>query len=75
MLDGAVEVLAMLRRLGKGVFFVTNNSSKTRADYVRKLEKMGIQASLDEILCSAYATALDLHSRQVRKVHAKPRRA
>lgn len=32
-------------QLGKQVVFVTNNSTKSRADYKKKLEKLGIPST------------------------------
>lgn len=44
---------------GKRVFFVTNNSTKSRHDYVHKLEEAaGIQCKHDEIISSAYAASV-----------------
>ncbi|KAL8923709.1 MAG: hypothetical protein Q9208_004461 [Pyrenodesmia sp. 3 TL-2023] len=43
---------------GKQVVFVTNNSTKSRADYKKKLELMGIPASVDEVFGSAYSAAI-----------------
>lgn len=57
VIDGAVEVLQELRKLGKKVFFVTNNSSRSREDYANKLEKFGIKVSKDEIYGTSYAVA------------------
>lgn len=44
--------LAALRKAGKRLFFVTNNSTKSRAQYRLKFEKLGIQAAVEEIYCS-----------------------
>ncbi|KAK2573667.1 Glycerol-3-phosphate phosphatase [Acropora cervicornis] len=57
VIDGAVEVLHELRKLGKRVFFVTNNSSKSREDYAKKFENFGIKVSKDEIYGTSYAVA------------------
>ncbi|KAJ2709413.1 hypothetical protein H4R19_004261 [Coemansia spiralis] len=57
---GAPAALDMLRRRGKRLVFVTNNSAKSRRDYVAKFARLGIQASVDEIFSSAYATAVYL---------------
>jgi hypothetical protein len=44
---------------GKRVLFVTNNSTKSRAEYVAKLrDTCGIAAEASEVLSSAYAAAL-----------------
>jgi len=44
--EGTVETLEMLRSKGKQIVFVTNNSTKSRADYKSKLDKLGIPAEV-----------------------------
>ncbi|MDI6828864.1 MAG: phosphoglycolate/pyridoxal phosphate family phosphatase [Armatimonadota bacterium] len=58
LLPGVAETIETLRRFGHQVLFFTNNSTKTRAQYVAKLERMGIQANEEQIMTSGYATAL-----------------
>ena len=53
----AVTFIARLRRKGKKVLFLTNNSKFTRSEYRAKLEGMGVAAAAEEILTSASATA------------------
>ncbi|KAK0121592.1 hypothetical protein ONS95_009881 [Cadophora gregata] len=48
----------MLRSRGKKVVFVTNNSTKSRADYQKKLTSMGIPSNVEEIFASAYSSAI-----------------
>jgi 4-nitrophenyl phosphatase len=43
---------------GKQTIFVTNNSTKSRADYLKKLTSMGIPSNVDEIFASAYSSAI-----------------
>jgi 4-nitrophenyl phosphatase len=43
---------------GKQIVFVTNNSTKSRADYLKKLAGMGVPSSVDEIFASAYSSAI-----------------
>ncbi|TVY86436.1 4-nitrophenylphosphatase [Lachnellula willkommii] len=43
---------------GKKIVFVTNNSTKSRADYQKKLSSMGIPSEIDEIFASAYSSAI-----------------
>jgi len=50
--------LAHLRGLKKNIIFVTNNATKSRANYKRKFDKLGVQAEVDEIFGSAYASAV-----------------
>ncbi|KAF8064922.1 HAD-like domain-containing protein [Lyophyllum atratum] len=60
LIDGAVDVLEMLRRKGKKVLFVTNNATKSRKSYKGKFDQLGVQAHVDEIYGSAYAAAIYL---------------
>lgn len=56
-----VELLAQIRRTGGKYLFMTNNSSKSVADYIKKLEKMGISATREDFITSSQATAYYLH--------------
>ncbi len=66
---GAVEALGALRGLGKGIAFVTNNSSRTPADVAAHLASVGIAATPDEVETSALATGLVLADRGVRTAY------
>ena len=55
--DFTKELLSEIRRTGGKYLFTTNNSSKSVADYVKKLEKMGIAATRDDFITSSQATA------------------
>src|SRR5688572_11135841 len=48
--------LAQLTRLGIGYSFLTNNSSKSTADYVRHLAKIGVPATVDQVYTSTQAS-------------------
>ncbi|OQD93112.1 hypothetical protein PENSOL_c035G05922 [Penicillium solitum] len=43
---------------GKQVVFVTNNSTKSRADYRKKLEGLGIPSTVEEIFSSSYSSSI-----------------
>lgn len=64
--------LAQMRELGIGTTFLTNNPSKSSADYLAHLRKMGLTATADELYTSAQATIDFLRSRhpQVRRIFA-----
>jgi HAD superfamily hydrolase (TIGR01450 family) len=47
---GAVDAVAALRSAGKGLAFVTNDARLGGEDFVRKLWRLGFQASLEEIV-------------------------
>jgi HAD superfamily hydrolase (TIGR01450 family) len=53
---GAVEAIDALRASGRGVVFVTNNPRLSGEDYVRKLWKLGIKASLGDVVTVGGAT-------------------
>lgn len=48
--------LSGLREAGIGYSFLTNNPSKSIADYLHKLEKLGIRATREEMYTTALAT-------------------
>ncbi|MEI7769326.1 MAG: HAD family hydrolase, partial [Chloroflexales bacterium] len=54
LLPGAVDLFARLRRDGHRVAFLSNNPTKNRAQYVAKLTRMGIQASVAEVVNTTY---------------------
>ena len=56
-IPGAPEALSRLRNGGKRVVFLTNNSSKTRAEYEVKLRALGLFSDGDAVYTSADATA------------------
>lgn len=62
-LPGAPEAIAELRRRGKAVVFITNDSRGSRADYAAKLRRLGIAATAEAVLTSSAATAAYLRER------------
>ncbi|KAL1869519.1 p-nitrophenyl phosphatase [Paecilomyces lecythidis] len=44
--------------LGKQVVFVTNNSTKSRKDYKKKLDDLQIPSSVEDIFSSSYSSAI-----------------
>ena len=63
-----IELLSEIRRTGGRYLFMTNNSSKSVADYIKKLAKLGIAAEREDFITSSQATAYYLkkhHSDQI----------
>jgi len=56
-LQNASNVINLFRQLGKRIFYVTNNSTKTSNEYVDKCRSLGFEANRDDILCTANLTA------------------
>ena len=59
--DFTIELLQEIRRTGGKYLFITNNSSKSVNDYVKKLAGMGIEATREDFMTSSQATAYYLH--------------
>ena len=51
------KTLAAIRRSGRKIIFLTNNSSKSRITYEQKLRKLNLYADGDEVYSSGMATA------------------
>ena len=56
-----VELLDTIKKTGGKYLFITNNSSKSVNDYVKKLKAMGIEATREDFMTSSQATAYYLH--------------
>lgn len=56
-IEGAAEAIRRLRERGDKVVFLSNKPIATRSSYVEKLTRMGIPASLDEVLNSSLIVA------------------
>nr|XP_040031636.1 glycerol-3-phosphate phosphatase [Gasterosteus aculeatus aculeatus] len=59
---GAPQVVNLLKEKGKRVFFVTNNSTKTRKMYAEKMSALGLRAAEDEVFSTAFCCAAYLHA-------------
>lgn len=57
IIPGAVEAIRELKVRGDRVVFLTNKSIARRSDYVEKLNRLGINVTLDEVINSNYITA------------------
>lgn len=62
VIDGVPETLDMLRAMGKQLVFVTNNSTKSRAGYLKKFTDLGLSVKAEEIYSSSYAAAAYLEA-------------
>ena len=60
----AAEAVAALREARKGVVFLTNDVSRSPEEFVRKLWRLGFQASLDEVVTAGAALQFALAGRR-----------
>src|SRR3954468_8621387 len=61
--ERAPEALAALREAAKGIVFMTNDARRTPEEFVRKLWRLGFQASLGEVLTAGAAVQFSLAGR------------
>ncbi|KAF5289922.1 hypothetical protein FQA39_LY14931 [Lamprigera yunnana] len=67
VINNADLVMNRFRESGKRVFYVTNNSSKTREEYAKKCKKLNFKCVKEEIVSSAYLAANYLKSQEFNK--------
>jgi len=68
LFEGSKEFIQLLKENNKEFLFLTNNSSKSSDDYLKKLSKMGIEITKENLLTSGQATAIYLKSINQRSV-------
>lgn len=56
--DGTLQLLEYIVGIGGHYVFITNNSSKSVADYIKKVNRLGIKADEDNFFTSSQATLL-----------------
>lgn len=59
--DFTIELLDTIKANGGKYLFMTNNSSKSVTDYIKKLHNLGIEATREDFMTSSQATAYYLH--------------
>lgn len=58
--DGTLQLLELIKKIEGQYVFITNNSSKSVEDYVKKVNRLGIKADFDSFFTSSQATILYL---------------
>merc|ERR1719487_2408893 len=61
----------MLRAAGKKIFFVTNNSTKSRKGYLGKFTSLGLNVDAEEIFSSSFAAAAYLEQTKFKETGKK----
>ena len=61
LFDGTLDFINKIIKENKKYVFMTNNSSKSKTDYINKLTKMNIPCSYDNIFTSGMAMGVYLH--------------
>lgn len=58
--EGSRELLEYIERIGGHAFYITNNSTKSRKDYVEKFAKWNLHTTEEQFVTASYATCLYL---------------
>ncbi|KAH8261634.1 hypothetical protein KR044_012605, partial [Drosophila immigrans] len=66
-IPGSADVMNYLKKVGKRIYFCTNNSTKTRAELLKKGVDLGFHITEDGIISTAHATAAYLKARKFNK--------
>ncbi|MHA1487814.1 MAG: HAD-IIA family hydrolase, partial [Promethearchaeota archaeon] len=56
LFDGVIELIETLKEQGKRNFFLSNNSSKSTSDYLKKLNKLNMNATRKNLILSQHPT-------------------
>lgn len=67
VIPGSPEVVDKFKQLGKKFFYITNNNTKTRTEFVDKCNGLNYKATMDEIVCTSFLAAVYLAQRQFNK--------
>lgn len=60
LLDGTRDLLNYIEHVGGRAIYITNNSTKSRADYIEKFAKWNIQTKEADFITASYAACLYL---------------
>ncbi|MCX7823615.1 MAG: HAD-IIA family hydrolase [Syntrophobacterales bacterium] len=70
LLPGSREFIASLLKKGYRFYFISNNSSRSKNDYAKKLSRLlGLEISSDHIVLSTDGVVDFLRNRKIRKVY------
>jgi len=56
LFDGVIEIIEALKEQGKRSFFLSNNSSKSTSDYLKKLNDLNLNATRENVILSQHPT-------------------
>lgn len=69
VLPGAIKFVKKIKKQGKKVVFLSNNSSKNSMQYFQKLKRLGFPVEKEDIFTSLSATIIYLKSKNIKSVY------
>ncbi|XP_076376959.1 glycerol-3-phosphate phosphatase [Megalopta genalis] len=67
VIEGSPETVNKFKQLGKKFFYITNNNTKTRPEFVEKCKNLKYDAEVDEIVCTSFLAAVYLKEKKFDK--------
>ncbi|XP_016907209.1 glycerol-3-phosphate phosphatase [Apis cerana] len=67
VIKNSPETVKKLKELGKKFFYITNNNTKTRAEFLKKCNDLNYDATIDEIVCTSFLAAVYLKEKKFDK--------
>ena len=67
VIQNSPETVNKFKQLGKKFFYITNNNTKTRSEFVEKCERLKYDATMDEIVCTSFLAAVYLKEKKFDK--------
>ncbi|MFX0083679.1 MAG: HAD-IIA family hydrolase [Candidatus Hodarchaeota archaeon] len=68
LFEGVLELLEVLRRNKKDFYFLSNNSSKSTEDYLKKLNKFNLNITRNNLILSQHPTIEYLKKKNFKKI-------
>lgn len=69
LIDGANDVIQKCRDLGRKVFFLTNNSTKTKRQIYEKLIQIDVNCDYEEVYTSGYVAVLYAKEKGLKNIY------
>ncbi|MCP5096665.1 MAG: HAD-IIA family hydrolase [Chloroflexi bacterium] len=54
LLESAGETISRLRKMGKRTVFLSNNPTRTREEYAKKLTRLGLETPIEDVINSSF---------------------
>ncbi|KOX80103.1 Phosphoglycolate phosphatase, partial [Melipona quadrifasciata] len=67
VIKNSPETVNKFKELGKKFFYITNNNTKTRSEFVEKCKDLKYDATVDEIVCTSFLSAVYLKEKKFDK--------
>ena len=68
LFEGVIELIDVLKRKGKKFFFLSNNSSKSTSDYIKKLNDLNLNVTRENLILSQHPTIDYLKKKNYEKI-------